>query len=90
MRSGQQSEKQPTPSSHALTSSSADTATHGFRENIGSNRLTQQGRSAPQNRSLPVKVAGEALAVQIVLQIILLSGAFTDVADIAIRFQVTD
>jgi hypothetical protein len=37
-----------------------------------------------------VKVAGEALAVQIVLQTILLSGAFTDVADIAIRFQVTD
>ena len=42
------------------------------------------------NRRLAVKVSGELLAIEVVLQIVLLSRALTHVANIAVRLNVPD
>lgn len=39
---------------------------------------------------MTVKVAGKTLAVKVVLQLILLSRALADVADITVRLKITD
>ena len=46
--------------------------------------LSQQRRSAPQDRRLAVQVAGVAGAVQVILQIVFLVGAFAYVGDVAV------
>ncbi len=46
--------------------------------------LSQQCSCTPQNRSLAVEVSHIPFAVKIILEIILLVGAFTHVADISI------
>src|SRR6185369_17299476 len=52
--------------------------------------LTQERRSTPQDRRLPVQVAGEPLAIEIVLQIVLLARALANVAEIGIRLEISD
>src|SRR6476659_6472945 len=52
--------------------------------------LTQECRSAPQDRRLSVKIAREFLAVEIVLQVVFLAGALAHVAQIAVGLEITD
>src|SRR5438094_3827732 len=52
--------------------------------------LPQERRSAPQNWRLPMQIASLALALQIILQVFVFPRAFAYIANVAIRFYVTD
>jgi hypothetical protein len=53
-------------------------------------RPSQRSADAYQNRCLAVKVTGVARAVEIILPVILFGGAYADVAQIPVWFQIRD